>query len=392
MKIRFLLLLPLFLLLTGCFDYTELNELSIVSGVSIDIKDDEYLVGFLITNAINPNSNNDNHATNTTLLSGKGKTITDAINDIDSKNPKRYYLGHMSSLIVSKEVANDMKKVIDYFFRNPESIKKFYIVVSEENAIDSLKIISPQEIFPSENIISNLKEVSDLQSISSETLYSEFINDILIEGKEPLTSTIKIVGNVDNADDKEDLDKTDISTSIKVSSMAIFKEYQLVELASVDESKGINLINNDVNELYLKIKCDNGFMLSNINNINTKTSYKIIDNNIKFFIKINGSINIQETNCDYDLNNNNIKKKIVKKYEKELENVLDKGVNAAKRNKSDIFGFGNKVYKYDFNYWEKNKDNWDNIFSSLDINYNIDLKLVSFGSALNTMEGLINNE
>lgn len=392
MKIKFLILLPLILCLTGCFNYTEINEMSIVSGISVDKIDNEYVVGFLITNSINPNSSSQDHNADMTFLSGKGSSIVSAINDIDSKNPKKYYLGHLSSLIVSTEVAEDMENIIDFFFRNPESIKKFHIVVCEDKAMDTLKIISPQEIFPSENIVSNLKEVSKQQSVSAEVLYSEFINDILIEGKEPLVSTIKITGKVSSADSEEDLYRTDIKTSIEISSMALFKNYNLVYVTNKDESKGINVINNKVNKLFLTIPCGEGKILSMLDDIRSNISYDIIDRKAYFTIKATGSISIQEVDCDCDLSNKKVQKEITQKYEKELTKIINKGVNVTKKYKTDVFGFGNMIYKHDYDYWMNNKDQWDEIFSNLDVSYDVNLKMVSLGSLLNTVKGTIDDE
>ena len=36
-----LLIIPLLFLLTGCWNYNELNELAIITGVSVDIEDDK---------------------------------------------------------------------------------------------------------------------------------------------------------------------------------------------------------------------------------------------------------------------------------------------------------------------------------------------------------------
>ena len=40
---------------TGCYDYVEINEMAIVYGVAIDLKDEEYHVTFEILNKKNKN-------------------------------------------------------------------------------------------------------------------------------------------------------------------------------------------------------------------------------------------------------------------------------------------------------------------------------------------------
>ena len=46
------IILSIFILIciSGCFNYNELNNYSIASGMAIDFKDDKYLVSFLISN------------------------------------------------------------------------------------------------------------------------------------------------------------------------------------------------------------------------------------------------------------------------------------------------------------------------------------------------------
>ena len=104
MKKLFLLFL---ILLTGC-NYHELNDLAIVKGASVDLIDGEYVVNYIV------NSNEDKE-----IFEGKGKTISDAISNMNLKSPKEFYIGHMLIYIVSKDIARSgINKVIDYFFRN----------------------------------------------------------------------------------------------------------------------------------------------------------------------------------------------------------------------------------------------------------------------------------
>ena len=46
-----LLIIPLILLLTGCWNYYELNNLAICTGIAIDKIEDKYEVTYLISNA-----------------------------------------------------------------------------------------------------------------------------------------------------------------------------------------------------------------------------------------------------------------------------------------------------------------------------------------------------
>lgn len=51
MKWKIIIVLSFCFFLTGCWNYRELSDLSISTGISIDKEGDEYKVGMLISNA-----------------------------------------------------------------------------------------------------------------------------------------------------------------------------------------------------------------------------------------------------------------------------------------------------------------------------------------------------
>ena len=57
MKKYFILLFFILLVSTGCFDYTELNDMAIVSGISLDYEENGYHVGFEILNTVSKDDN-----------------------------------------------------------------------------------------------------------------------------------------------------------------------------------------------------------------------------------------------------------------------------------------------------------------------------------------------
>ena len=88
MKIRYLLFLIIFLA-TGCWNYTELNELAIVKGVSVDFEENKYVVNYMISNASSEKGSSKESSPQTALIEGKGQTISDAISEIKLISPKK---------------------------------------------------------------------------------------------------------------------------------------------------------------------------------------------------------------------------------------------------------------------------------------------------------------
>ena len=86
-------------MLCGCWNYNELNNYSIATGMAIDYEDNKYIVSFLISNGKKENGSS-NHSYQATLYSGEGMTIYEAIKNIELVSPKQLYIGHLTSIVI----------------------------------------------------------------------------------------------------------------------------------------------------------------------------------------------------------------------------------------------------------------------------------------------------
>ena len=67
--------------------------------------------------------------------------------------------------------------------------------------------------------------------------------------------------------------------------------------------------------------------------------------------------------------------------------ICDKAILLSKENKTDVFGFGNMIYKKNPNYFKEIENIWeDELFLNIDVEYDIDLKLEAKGNINNYME------
>ena len=117
-----ILLLLITILLTGCYNYTEINNLVLVNGIYIDYQDNLYKLKFDVDKTI----------------TSEGISISEAFKNFEEKIDKKPYYAHIKALILSKEVLNThFDEVIEYFLRNNEIRNNFYLVVSDN--IDEIK-------------------------------------------------------------------------------------------------------------------------------------------------------------------------------------------------------------------------------------------------------------
>ena len=386
MKNKIFILFLLCLFLCGCGNYRELNQIAIITGVGIDKKDGEYEISLLIANAGKSETSPKEGESQPTVYSGKGESLAQATKEVDRKTPKQLYFGHINVVLISEKVANEgFLNVADWLLRNPESRKKFYLLMTKDaDAKEVLEIVSPLESFPSQNIATLMGSNEETQAITSSVTYSDFINDILVQGIEPILPSITIVGNDKKGDNKSNLDTTTPNSYLKLETIALFKDDKFQGFASDDDSKAINILKNTVKQSTFTINYDNSKVNLSTKNISAKTKIK---NAKEFNIKVSGDATLSEINSNTDLNKentiNNIEKELNKTIKKQIKKAISK---MQEKYKSDIFGFGNLVYKNYPDTWQKIKNKWNDVyFPKIKVNVDTDIQLVSTGSLENTI-------
>ena len=125
---KIILMFTIVLLLSGCWNYRELNEYAIVTGMAIDYDQNEYEVSLLISNG--KKSEESGTQAQVTVSSGKGKTIYEAIKAISLSTPKELYISHLSVIIISEKIAEKgVNPILDFLLREPQSHQNFYLIL-----------------------------------------------------------------------------------------------------------------------------------------------------------------------------------------------------------------------------------------------------------------------
>ncbi len=392
-KIKMFLFLFITLLLTGCGNYRELNDLAITTGIAFDIKDDQYIVSYMVANSNKAETDSKSSETKITVYEGIGNTISSAYMDLNSKNPKIPYISHLEVVIISEDLAKKgMLEALDFLMRNPESRKEFYIVLSKNvEAGTLLKTLAPLESFPSQNIAEIIKSNKDDQSTIVMQKYSDVITDLIDEGVEPIINGIELEGNKDEGQNQESLEKATPSATMKIDTIGIFKKDKLLGWANHDETVGINIINNSAGFVLLETKCDDKYMTSTLKDIKTEPIITFENNIPKIKLKIKADGAILEMQCKRNLEEKEVMKELEKEFNDRLKNIIYDTINLVQHEyKSDIFGFGNYIYKNNLKKWNMIKNKWDDeIFSSITFDVDVNISLNNKGSLEQSLKEVV---
>lgn len=127
-KIFIIIFLSLFI--CGCSDYKELTDLTIISGINISYKDNNYNLTFEI---LEDNKNS--------FIEGSGKSIKDAFNNIEMKINKIPFYSHLNILSISSNTSDEnIKEIVVYLINNNDFTNQFYVIISDDNKISNKDI------------------------------------------------------------------------------------------------------------------------------------------------------------------------------------------------------------------------------------------------------------
>ena len=107
-----LIIIVSLLFISGCYDYRELNDMSVVTGIGIDYKDDMYVVSLEVTKSIKDGSSNE---IETVIYSGSNKVLADAFLEAKNMSDKNF-------AIAFAHIFADFKFEIFIFFYHLQSL------------------------------------------------------------------------------------------------------------------------------------------------------------------------------------------------------------------------------------------------------------------------------
>ena len=386
---KILIIIPFILtLLTGCYNYEELNNLAIVSAISISLnKNNQYDV---IVQVVNPKKEQDSSSSNEPdfiTFESTGSTLHESFRKLTKKSLKRIYGNQMQVVIIDESIAkNNLKDILDFLIREPEIRNEVYILIGKDK--DILKILTPLNNISSQNIKESIENDTKRLGCSKIITLSDLIKDYKNPNIELTIPSIKISGNSNDGKEEKNLEQSQTDTSIELDGIAVFKDNKLKGYLTDDESLTYNFITNKIKNTLIKLNYNNNNEYIITETISSKT--KLIPNikNNTITINIKGTSAITELNKKIDIE----KKENINKLEKKLNNKIEKfiTINYQRINdkyNSDIYGFKDLYYKTNNKYY-KRMNNKENILKNIKIKVKVDIKIIEQGNLL----GGIDNE
>ncbi len=378
-----IILVIMLLLLTGCYDYKELNQIAIVGATSIDKKDDNYIVKIQVINPQNVKEATSNNNTSFVVYEGISDNLQEAYRKITNYSPRFSYSDHMQVLFLGENILReDFSEVMDFLMRNPSVRNDFYVLI-ERTGNDIIELTTPISQISATSIKSSLENNSKHYGISEIVNFNDFAMMYLNPHIEVVLPSIELIGNINSGKNMENTMKSSDYVKYELSTLGVFKDNKLMGYISDEESLAYNFIMNKIDTAIISYKCNN------VNNVvvdieHSKSDIKVNKDKIQINVVTNG--NLIEVGCDLKMNKetiNNIEDNISKKIETTLISSINSTID---KYNSDIYGFLDLYYKKDYKYYKKIKDNYyKNVFKNLDISVDVRTTISREGTILEVL-------
>lgn len=324
--------LSIAMLLTGCWDRTEVNDIAIVLASGIDKEKDGYRVSILVPlpgNMGGASGGGGGSGGNRpyTIDSETGRTIREAYNKLQSRLSRRLFSGHRKVLLIGEEAAKaGLAEMMDIAGRVPENRLTSYIAVTKGKAFEVLNAAPKLERFSTEALRELLK---------SDATISIQVKDVVLEmsgeGQDALLPYVEVVKTEGSDKPNEEL---------QITGFAYTSEGRVSGIAKGDAAIGIRWLKNSFKPYMETVEVDGGLVSVTFRRGQSSIKPYIADGNIHYRIKIEGEGTIMEAPDGRDYENRNNVALLERQLENKIRDQLQTAGDIIRMKRTDIPGFG----------------------------------------------------
>ncbi|MED3765154.1 Ger(x)C family spore germination protein [Ureibacillus terrenus] len=369
-------------LLSACWDQTEIEDRAFIFGMAIDVAKDSESKIKLTQQLVVP----ENIASATEggvggkayrNLTGTGRTLYEVNREMSKEASRPLDSTHLGVVLFSEDLVEQkgkMKKYFDVFFRDKKMRRGIKLAITRGDAEELLFVEPEHGKIPAEyikNLLENKKriDVTDLVRIGD-------IDEKMFDGTSfPLPYLSR---------------KTD--TVVDYEGIAIYNgpEERMVGALKGEEAKGLSFIRGLKNNGTIDTEMDGEPFSIEIISIKRKIDLENKDpHHLKFTITVHILGAVADQSGSENLKEYKVLNKFRDKTEEKAEDMMENAVKKLQNDfQTDVMGLQEYISRHHPKIWKKVKDNWDsgeNYFSKSEIKCIVNVTLQEPGSINQTI-------
>lgn len=340
----------LFIMLAGCWDKEEINDLAIVLASGIEQTSDNSI---LLTIQIKTPIPQEATGPKVEVKQGKGETIFDAMEQLQSKIPRKIFWGHNQAIFVSEELAKEgIREHIDFFARFLDTRLRTNMFITNEKVLDIMNV---------EPILgTSAGEITERIAKFETGLTVDIRKFFVMADREIETAAIpwlELSG--------------DPTISFKINGIAIFKNNQMVGYIDDKMTRGVLWFRNEIDTASVTIKptqAEKG-----------KISFDLIESASEIipiyhkgkwtiFLRVRTQDDVAQNETKLNVMSTSVRKQLEKELEESLKNRVQSMLDVVQKELgADILQIGRAIeIKYPKK-WKEMRRDWENTFKEIDI-------------------------
>jgi spore germination protein KC len=364
------------LLLSGCWDRTEINDLAIITAAGLDITK-EHQVELSVKIFTSQTSKGQGMGGMSTsdgggpgqfaVQSATGVTLADAASKLQQMLPHKVFWGQDEVFVFGERLAKQgLAEPMEFLTRHPAPREHANVFVSKGLAKDVLRLNPPME----QSVADVLREMAKSQTGLNISL-KEFAQMMAGKAGAAAVPWVEIKGNQDDQGETPVIHGT-----------AIIKNGKMVGHVNPEVTRGIMWLRNEVKSATVNVRPQGtkGYVSLFLLRSHTKLVPHIEGNNWSVTVKIETEDDIVENSTDLNLmdmkNLPSLESAMRADIEKRVKSAL---TEAQERLNADIFGFADAFYRKYPKEWNRAKDDWDERYPKVKVKLETKAKVVRPG-------------
>ncbi|MDI3508386.1 MAG: spore germination protein [Clostridiales bacterium] len=360
-------MLALSLMLTGCWDAKQLQDMYMSYGIGIDTAENQ---PNMVTVTLTAPTLTEGAKEQLQILSSQGHSIDEAINDMQAKSHQIISVAHDRVLVIGEQAAkNGISEYLDTFVRNPSIRNDMYVTVAKGKAEELLNIQLKQDPFIALYLTQLLEKNRRLSKVPLVTVVDLF-GKTIDKDSDPVLPYVEVTKSKDGL----------IARGIAVFADDKYKGNLLNDGAVVfmmmsNKAKSVNLTYKS----FKSTENDDVYSTVNIHGISNDIKCRLNGDKLSIDMKVKGDADLIEHKVTRPLSESDIGRE-----EQALERELISDMNDVMRKLqkeygSDPLGLGQCV-KIEYPDYYNNID-WKSIYPDVDVNISTDININRIGTS-----------
>lgn len=350
------------LCLSGCWDRREVNDVAIVSAMAVDKVGDKIrlAIQFPLAGQLGgPGGGGGGTSGGKSWYvdSATGITLKEASDRLQKSLSRQQYYAHRRVIILGEALAREgIAPHLDITFRSAQNRLTALVVLAKGPAVDVLNTDASLEQQPGE-MVRELTVNSMKNPRTVKHMVEALVNDGVDVSTPYYVADQTVVGS-----------KGDPKERITLEGMAVFRDDKLAGFLKGEQAQGLLWAMNQVRRPGISVLPPDSdqFISVQFSETSAKLKPEIEGDTIRMKVILRAIGHVYENQSDYHAREDNLEV-LTGIVSDKLKSNVEKSIKITQEYGSDPCGFGNAIFQKNPSAWKKVKDNWHQVYSSMEV-------------------------